>query len=702
MRRNPKIEFLSLKIKNFGPYKDEHEIDFSVDPVKNVTLVKGEQGGGKSSIFQMLWWLLFPEFIEENKLTELKFLRSNKLIDAVNQVKIRETAINEIIETGGSIKFIKYDHSGNSVEYEIKRTFKFKKTGEEIKLIDKSINKSEEFLVYKDNAIEKNHKRVYNLVINEFYPKYVRDFVFIFGEGLERILSIENVSKIKDDAVNISDKPRITALSDYLDEVQKNFRNKRKFTDKKNENLKVKLEEIDNIQAKIEKTSESLKLEKEKLEDIKFQLDKDENEFKKIGKNIEYVEKLIQINKQKNELNKEKLRIIKRRESLLLKYLPFIYLNDAITKIKNDINKKREDNKYPIPITQDVLNHILTMNKCVCGNEFTNNMIQQINKLKSNLQSYEYSESMIKFEQKLDDTCYQLLNYKKEIYDLEDELSEKNGKISDLDTEKRLYESNLSTEEKQEEWYERVKGLETAIKEGNKEIGKKTHSISILTGQLNEFEEELKKEEEQYKKLKSEFEKKNEKHDYTDYIDRVNKIKVIVTELEMNISEKIRNETQIEILKALKLIAKDPENWKMVYIEDSKTDISDKKEDGWLVYAETKTDSKIKNMSTGQTNILGISFIYALSSILNIDLPLIIDSPFVNIDDETRDAMVENLPSIYKGRQLIFFMKQMELYGPRSKKDNKITDLYPKLKTKIGVEWNIANPNNDNAKLTRS
>jgi len=702
VQKSPKIEFLNLKALNFGPYKDEHEIIFSVDPINNITLIIGEQGSGKSNLFQIIWWLLFPEFAEEKKLNELKMLHSKKLIDAVNQVKIRETEKNNLIKMGGSIKFIKYDGSGNSVEYEIHRYYHFIKTGKKtVKFRNDSINKSEEFLVYKNNIIEENQHRVYNLIINDLFPKYVRDFVFIFGEGLERMLSVENVSKIKDDALNISDKPRLSALTKHFDDALKNFRGKRKTADKKNEKLNEINERIDLLQNRFDETKGELKTKQENLLDIELQVERDENEFKKIGENIEYVEKLIEINERIIELNKEKTSIVEKRERILLKYLPFVYMQDAILKIQNDIKKKREKKIYPVPLTTDVLLHIKNQDKCICGTKWTEEMIQFIKEIESNLQTNNFSESMIKFEQKLKDVSKQIIDYKKEIVYLENNLTNKNGQIEKLDTQKRVFENKLSTEEKQEEWYERTKCLEKAVKDGIREHGKTKQLITNLKLKLAEYERDLLKEEESYKKLKTEYDKTKGKHDYTDYIERINKIKEISSEMEKSISEKIRNETEIEILKALKLIAKDPDNWKMVHIKDSDNGNQEFKEDGWVVYAETKTDSEIKNMSTGQTNIIGISFIYALSSILNINLPLMIDSPFVNIDDETREAIIENLPSLYKGRQLVFFMKQQELSGSRNKKDNTIIDLYPKIRKKVGIEYNISNDNNDEAILTR-
>ena len=38
-----------LYLTNFRPFKGEHEIEFSTDPEKNVTLVMAENGAGKDN-----------------------------------------------------------------------------------------------------------------------------------------------------------------------------------------------------------------------------------------------------------------------------------------------------------------------------------------------------------------------------------------------------------------------------------------------------------------------------------------------------------------------------------------------------------------------------------------------------------------------------------------------------------------------------
>jgi DNA sulfur modification protein DndD len=57
----------SITLENFLPFKGKQEIHFSVDPVKNVTVIKGDNGAGKTSIAQAFEWCLYGEVAYSDK-----------------------------------------------------------------------------------------------------------------------------------------------------------------------------------------------------------------------------------------------------------------------------------------------------------------------------------------------------------------------------------------------------------------------------------------------------------------------------------------------------------------------------------------------------------------------------------------------------------------------------------------------------------
>ena len=64
-----------IELENFRQYYGKHEISFSTDKEKNVTLVMGENGSGKTTIGQAFHWCLYgdtPDFLKKESLLSSK------------------------------------------------------------------------------------------------------------------------------------------------------------------------------------------------------------------------------------------------------------------------------------------------------------------------------------------------------------------------------------------------------------------------------------------------------------------------------------------------------------------------------------------------------------------------------------------------------------------------------------------------------
>ncbi|MDR0920219.1 MAG: AAA family ATPase, partial [Oscillospiraceae bacterium] len=62
----------SMKLKNFRQFKDEQIINFSIDSEKNVTIIMGENGSGKTSLAQAFTWCFYgsTDFNDKNVLNK--------------------------------------------------------------------------------------------------------------------------------------------------------------------------------------------------------------------------------------------------------------------------------------------------------------------------------------------------------------------------------------------------------------------------------------------------------------------------------------------------------------------------------------------------------------------------------------------------------------------------------------------------------
>ena len=93
------MKFLRLEIENFRQYKDKITINFSTGNERNVNILQGKNGAGKTNLMNALTWCLYGK--EEN-LTKY----SGKRLPIMNASALREMPLNSSIETGVQIVMI--------------------------------------------------------------------------------------------------------------------------------------------------------------------------------------------------------------------------------------------------------------------------------------------------------------------------------------------------------------------------------------------------------------------------------------------------------------------------------------------------------------------------------------------------------------------------------------------------------------------
>lgn len=159
------MKLLKVVIKNFRQFYGEQEIVFSTDREKNVTLIHGENNGGKTSLLNAIRWCLFqtftPNFDEQNKL------------------------VNVSAKAEGILKFsVGLTIEQNGILYSIQR---FSTNG--------NINGVLNVAIIKDGAhvIQENAQ----FLINSIIPQNMAEFFFYQGEGTGKLTNTNNFEYIR-------------------------------------------------------------------------------------------------------------------------------------------------------------------------------------------------------------------------------------------------------------------------------------------------------------------------------------------------------------------------------------------------------------------------------------------------------------------------------------------------------------------------
>ncbi len=706
-----------MTIQNFGPFFGYHEFTFSKNDVKNVTLIIGEIGSGKTSIFQLFWWVLFPESDVTKKKKEIRFLRSRDTINVVNTNAINNVNIDGIITIKGSLEFQKKSTSANITNYKIIRERSYKKikdfkvhtSNSEENVIDNGdllefITGSDHYIILKDD--KEIPFSEYEILINQFFPPAIRNFAFIHGEGITRILSIENVSELKKNILDISDFPKIESLGKYIRESKKYFDGKRKKCAKDDIILQKKTNEINGAKRVLKNHKKRYKELENKFSTIHDnfleitselgQLHHDKDyiiEYKRIMDEID----ALKIQKDGEMRGRRRVKgLIDKRSDILRSYTPYLYIENEINLCLEDIKEKRNLGIIPGPnIPKYYLEAILKRpDSCICGKHWDTKMEENIQKLIKESKESNLIEVITKFEGWLLAQISNIRKGKRDLARIQQELIELNDLLNNKIEEKRKFERNLTDDQKKKDYIKKIQEAYAEKEKLSRELGKIESHLEDLDEKIDLQVEKIEDLEQDYTKLETErIKKKGEKNAfyYKDLFNNLNVLLKLNSNVEKVIGKRIREETQKQTKNILYQLVDKPDKWNNISIVE--------KSSGWLINAQFGK-SVITNLSTGMTNVLGLSFIFALSNIVEVDLPLIFDSPLGNLDAVTRELVARNLPPIFKGRQIIFFEKEVNLTGNRDDKGN-IKDIYPDLTEYVEFEYRIQNPKMFDAQIIK-
>lgn len=165
------MKLLKINIKNFRQFYGSQEIEFSTDTERSVTLIHGENNGGKTALLNALRWCLYEE-TTENLLDASNLLNKYAFADGVNSFSV----------------FVELLH--NNKLYEVRRT--------KSRLHASSVLKLYEII---DGCYAEHPEPNPNLLINTFLPIEMSQYFFYQGEGTGTLSSQNNFSHI-DDAIS--------------------------------------------------------------------------------------------------------------------------------------------------------------------------------------------------------------------------------------------------------------------------------------------------------------------------------------------------------------------------------------------------------------------------------------------------------------------------------------------------------------------
>lgn len=638
-----------IKLNNYRQYKGENVIDLGIEGDKNINVIIGSNGAGKTNLSNAIQWCFYgTEDIEE----DIDFgILNMEVFENLN----------------------KKDNSKVEVEVQIKT-----EEGERYSLIrEKKIKKEDnkqETVPYKDEGKDGSKFRAYfhktkkfkkpsqdtdypSRLVDKIAPQKIKNYFFFDGEVLENYFQASSSKKIRESIFNISNLDLLDSIEGRLEKILDEYRKESRRINPENEEL---VKEIEDLNQYINEIKEKKESKEETLEKLKLEKKKLFNEFKKLGgKDVkEVLERIETLEKEKKNTSNKLSSKSEEKNSRLIgnSYLFFGY--SALEDSLDIFQKAREEKKIPPDISKSFINELLKNNKCICGLDLSKNKNKEHEKkLKELLNKVsglgDNAGELVKKEGDISNIkSYSFKNINSEVKLLNEQIVELEESLSRIEKEiedKKAKVGDTSLEE--------VDNFEDKINQLDENIGKYTGDISKLESQLEDKQEEKS---EKNKELKKQNKKIEEGKRLNKYIDFTEKSKEFATEIKNKIMDEIREEISDETERYYQEL-----HWK------KKENIDIKIDEDYKISALQDDYNKFGAFSAGEEALLAMSFIFALNNVSGFKVPIILDTALGRISPGPKENYSKNISNYLKNTQVILLFTGSE-YSPEVK--DKLSD----------------------------
>jgi len=623
-----KFSISFIKIKNFRQYRGTHTLNFLKDPNKNVIIILGKNGAGKSNLLNAITWCLYG--IEVHKDQETNDINGMPLINT--------TEISSLNNNGKICAEVTIHLDTDIGPWTIKREIK----GEKDSFGKINYSDSKLTVIHQVGGQDKiDTDQSTQFLINNLLPEALKKFFFIDGEQLREFFKESTPEKILEAIDIVSQLDLVYRAREHLQHYERHIR----------KNVKDTTPQLKEVQSKIQIVQDQISILKSQIEKEKEEKNKNEIELNKIKDYLKNnsVQKISLLQTEREELEKDKKNLESHlgnrehdRNSYLIDIAPYIYLYKDLYSSYNLITEQIEKGELPPKIKETFIRELLEKGNCICGNpldEHSKNILREYQKRLSLSELSEVSiigkttiseifEDISKFPEKINEI-------NKDIENIKSELEQKQRRLEQIS--KEIKNADIDEIKRNEERRDELISI----------ISRENHNILIIENQIRLCNEEL-------DKLKNreviELSKNKKYSGLKKKLDLVKETLKILSDTEDIIKTKIRKQVEDNLNSNFKTLIRKKEAFKNISINEN-YDVRVNHVHGYNV---------INDLSAGEYMILGISFMSALMNISGFQAPVIIDTPLGKIDDEHREYITSELPKFLKGTQLILLVTPTE------------------------------------------
>lgn len=619
------MQINSIKLENFRQFYGNQEIKFS-SKEKNITIIFGENGKGKTGIFRSLMFGLFGSIY-------LNQDNNKDKIHLVNFLKVEEEKgrpVNASVEVDFEHKGKRYILKRNVVAYKIGNTIEEQIRNVKLNEIDTDGN-------FCPDSIK--DEREVKEIINNIMDEQIKDFFLFDAERIDTLAKTD--TKVKGEVKTIIVKLLQIDKLDTAINILKNLYSKQNSElVKKSSNMDLKKEEkeIETISNRIKDLTEKIDIKKSNIETCIDEIENIEEELSK-NEEIRNIQKEIQNLKNNKNDKIQALKYLKDslRENSFSK-CHMITMKDNYMFIQDYLNQIIVDQSDLIPY--EVIEKSIENMVCKCCKTDLNTIKEAYENILELKENYKRSE-LTPLITNINSTIYDFNNEKDaELKNIEEKLKG----IRKIKDEINIIEKEINSYKKDMEDFSKnevnLSNLEVNIKYKKEQLDKLKREEIEMENDISNENSNMDEAQRRFNKLQDEDNSLRVDGKKLKYIkDLRDSLQDIFEEYSYNMRNKLMEETT-NIFRIL--IDKKDKG----LIEKIK--INEKYEIELYNWLGTKVTQDI---SQGQRQVVSLAFITALAKIAagsseNIDFPLFMDTPFGRVSGNNRDNLIENIPKL--------------------------------------------------------
>jgi DNA sulfur modification protein DndD len=622
------LQILRLKIKNYRQYKGMNEIELQGSAEKNINIIEGQNGAGKSNILNAITLCFYNQEVHQEATGE----------ELETLPYVTESVLEEL-NTGESARGHIEVHLGEQTS-----EFIFRRDFETFKVRNGFNDQTFDLELQRQVGSEYEIVDDPQTTLNQLLPGDVKDYFIFDGEALTEFFEGGYKNRVRDGIVDVS---HIGVLNDsisHLDTVSKEIR--RKANDVEGEAAKIQ-KQIEDFEAELEEyQSEKEQLEKEK-EQVQAEIDRIDEKLH--GATDERIQELVQ---RRDDL-RESIKSLKQQRNeqragaceALKKAGPAVYTTDALEYTLDELQKLEEKGRLPPKIQNWFVEELIERGECICGEpiEEGDESHEHLEELKSSMsdvstENLEGKSELPRIIRDGNQWAEQVRKRRKRISELSAEIEEQDEELGEV--KNKLKGAELPDDVDVAELARQQEGLEEDHENYIRKIGQKE-------ARIEEQESKIARKEEEYRE---ELRKEGRHEDILKQVDFASDALGEMRGIKDEILGQIRADTEANMNSYFNDLI-----WK-----NDEYDISLDDDYGITVQGPESSDNRIGSLSAGEKQVLALSFMAALSDISGFNAPIVIDTPLGRISSDPKRRIAQNLPDYLENTQLTFLMTDEE------------------------------------------